>query len=164
MSEFEHSYRTGRSVLGLVVLVGWIVALLGVVVLGAGGFAVLRSATPLQAVAPLAAMAAGAGAMLVGFIGVASAQHMRATFDIADMTREMLTLARRRPATPARPPAPPAAADPEAAPPMPPRLRARQEEGDASPPTFSAPTRPAVARAKGGDGKVHPIFSAKPPR
>ncbi len=142
MEGFERHYGTGRAVLALAAWIGWLVAALGLIVAGVGAFGVLASDAPLAAAAPLAAMAAGAGVLLIGILGVAAAQHMRATFDTADMTRELLALA-RLPRT--------AFSAPEAPPP----LRATAP---------AAPHRPRLAGPTTGGGKVHPIFSARPPR
>lgn len=159
MSTFERSYGKGRGLVGVVAFAGWVVALVGLAVAVMGLVSLLGAADRPGAMAQFTAIAAGLGAALVGLVGVAAAQHMRATFDIADMTREMLVLARRRPAVPASVQAiVPAASGASARPVLPPLTG-----GSRAP--LRAEAEPAIPpRPQGAGGKVHPIFSARPPR
>ena len=147
MDDVKQGYRTGRAVVGAATLAGWLVAVAGTVVAGVGLVSVLRADDAFSAMPQMAAISAGLGLALWGVVAVALAQSIRANFDTADMTREMLTLARRRPPT--------AAAVMAASPPGPTPAVAPRPALDA---------RPTLARPRDGGGKVHPIFSARPPR
>ena len=152
MSEFERSYGTGRAVVRLAAVAGWAVALVGLIVAVLAVVQLVGAQDRLGAAGPLAALSAGLGTALVGLVSVAAAQHMRATFDIADMTRELLAQARKGRAAGA-----PAMAASER--PVLPSLTAGggpAGRGEAAP-KLSAKPRDAGA-------KVHPIFSARPPR
>lgn len=151
MGEFTRSYGAGRAVVGLAALAGWCAAAVGLVVAAAGALSFLGADDRLLAVAQLGTLSAGLGLAVLGIVAVAAAQHMRATFDIADMTREMLSLARRR----SDPPEAPAARERPVLPPL--TGGAKAPARDAAGPTLSARPRDVGA-------KVHPIFSARPPR
>ncbi|SFJ66584.1 hypothetical protein [Jannaschia pohangensis] len=114
---FKKTYPAGRSIASLFAKVGWGIVLIGVLLALAGA---LRGATPgtavpvdaVSIVARIAAMGVGLGVMLFGLFSVMMAAQTRAAMDTADMTREMLGLARKRPADNARPAAPVAVAEP----------------------------------------------------
>lgn len=162
MADFKQTYRTGRSVLHIVAYFGWCVAAVGLVVFGAGVSALLSGTGLVGGALNLVTIASGLTTLLVGLGGVGAAQGMQAGFDTADMTREMLSLARKSSAEIPAPRSPKVATLPvestadgrptlsgnrplrtEAAPRPEPALRM-------VPKTRAAPT-------------AHPIFSAKPP-
>lgn len=180
MAEFERNYRAGRSVVGLVSIFGWCVVLLGAMVAGVALVSLLRSGDALSAMAQLMAIAVGAGVALAGLVAVAAAQHMAATFDVADISREMLSLARRRP-TPAVPAvgasfgsrndlgvnadAPRLSTSPTSSRRGgSPALHDRSEFAPIAEPLAAEPRLSAPARPTSSDARAHPIFRARPPR
>lgn len=162
MTKFARSYPTGRRVTALVAVIGWLVAVSGVVVIALGGLALLGAA---EAGPQVVTIATGLAILLAGLLGVAGAQHMRAGFDVADMTREMLAIARRGAirAPAETPPRKPVAVEPlvaatgdAPAPPAPPRPRLA---GSPKP----VRTEPRLGGASRSGEGARTIFSAKPP-
>lgn len=161
MADFKQTYRTGRSVLHIVAYVGWCVAGVGLVVSAAGVFNLLAASDGVAAL-NLVTIASGLTTFLVGLGGIALAQGMQAGFDTADMTREMLTLARTSNAGNAAPLSP-QLTNLMAASPSDSSLTLSTERpprGDAAP--RPEPTLRMVPKTRAAP-TPHPIFSAKPP-
>lgn len=188
MDEFKRNYRTGRGILGIVSFIGWIVVAAGALLLALGVIAAVRAGDALGAIPQLSAAAGGLAIVLLGLVGVAAAQHMRASLDVSDMTRALLVLARHRSAGASASPSlnkvgpsmQHANAGPQVedeVPPMPAHLQSRQTAPSATVPRADTKAEPRaenraepqfVASSKSKlvakPGKVHPIFSARPPR
>ncbi|MGC1260755.1 MAG: hypothetical protein WA873_08830 [Jannaschia helgolandensis] len=102
MSDFKKTYPLGRSISVLFSNIGWGLAAIGLL-LAIAGFAL--GATPgsggatgeVSLTARIAASALGLGIIAFGLMSLLLAVQSRAAMDTADMTREMLMLARRRP-------------------------------------------------------------------
>jgi len=102
MSDFKKTYPLGRSISVLFSNIGWGLAAIGLL-LAISGFAL--GATPgsggatgeVSLTARIAASALGLGIIAFGLMSLLLAVQSRAAMDTADMTREMLMLARRRP-------------------------------------------------------------------
>ena len=164
MSDATRKDRVGRGVATLFAVGGWMIFAVGI------GLATLGAVGAEGVAARIVAAAPGLGLGLFGLFSVLVAIQTRAALDTADMTAEMLRLAQKAHHAPARPvsagavPAvePPARA---AAPELP--SLSRPASGPVKPvtdppvfgPRLTAPTRPAASGPK-----VHPIFSARPPR
>lgn len=162
MADFKRTYRTGRGVLHVVAYFGWAVAAVGLFVFGVGFLALLGAEARFSAAPELVTIASGLVTLLAGLGGVAAAQGMQAGFDTADMTREMLTLARRSAERGAALRAPQVARITEEpgvddTPPMPANPRLRAEAAPRPEPLLK--TVPKTRAAP----RPHPIFSAKPP-
>lgn len=95
---YERSYATARSVFSFLELIGWatvgIGALIALVGFATGGL-IASFTGQVSGGARLVAMLPGLGTVMVGLIGVANVQIGRANVDNAEMTREMLHIARR---------------------------------------------------------------------
>ncbi|MCK0168625.1 hypothetical protein MWU52_13785 [Jannaschia sp. S6380] len=157
MAEFRKTGRVGRTVAAILAYAGWAVVAVGLLLALAGA---LTGATPgagapaagAGPIARVAAAALGAGIALIGLFAVMMAAQTRAALDTADLTRELLSLTRRRqdprPAAPVVSPKPVPDAAADDVPPMPPSPRPRL----------------AATEDKPGRKRVHPIFSARPPK
>ena len=195
MTDFKKSYPAGRMIARLFAQVGWAITLVGVLLAVTGGVIGAVPGTggaegPVGTIARVAATMPGLGLALFGLFSVMMAAQTRATIDSADIAREMLALARRRPAGVSAAPLP-VTAPREAEAPVPVEAAAEAEDDipdmpAATRPRFAAApraeARPEVARpvakeegraepvfvsapkAKPAPGKIHPIFSARPPR
>lgn len=102
MFEYERTYKTGRAVTGWLEFLGWAIVVLGVIValagFASGGFLGMASRnfgggnTPflfrIISMVPGILVAAG------GLMSIMLAQHTKATIDTAEMTRELLAIAK----------------------------------------------------------------------
>jgi hypothetical protein len=104
MYGYERSYKTGRAVTSWLELAGWAMVFLGVVValggFAAGDFIGMASGdfrhygTPF--IARIISSLPGILIAEVGLISIMLAQHTVATINIAEMTRELLSIARKQ--------------------------------------------------------------------
>ncbi len=140
MADFKRTYRTGRSLLLVLASIAWGIAALGVAVVLVAFISLWRSAAGPTGDEPKT-IAAGLLLLLGGLCAVGIFQAVRATFDTADMTREMLQIARRT--APAR-----------TAPAMIP------DHTRTEPRLTGTPPEPSPSRAP----RPHPLFRARPPR
>ncbi|MEM7491675.1 MAG: hypothetical protein AAF390_21365 [Pseudomonadota bacterium] len=148
-------YRGGRAIAAVLDKLGWLAALTG---LGLAGYAVATAA----GVDPVARIATGLPGTVLAIVGLAAvtiAQLTRVGIDTAVALRELVDLTRKRPQ------ADPAARSAlrEAA------LHAPPPAADALAPALIAPMsddapKLAARRPVRKDAKIHPIFSARPPR
>lgn len=99
MQKFQKHYRAGRGLLALMFCVGLGVGLVGLTVLGFALISLTRSASGPSG-SEWAMIAAGVIMVLAGLCTMGFSQGVRATFDTADMTGELLRLARNRAETP----------------------------------------------------------------
>ncbi|WP_298437329.1 hypothetical protein [uncultured Jannaschia sp.] len=174
----DSRYRGGRAIASILEKLGWLAAIGGIGV--AGWVSMTGGPTVLDRIA---AGLPGFGLMLLGLIAICVAALTRATMDGSEAMREMAQLTRDRARhapdarlalraaaekAPPRPvPAPvPEAVSPEPAPlddvpPAPPSLGIAPTRAKLSATKPDAPTAPAKPAKS---GKVHPIFSARPPR
>ncbi len=200
MSEFTKTQPAGRMIARLFAQVGWAIVLLGVALAAVaallGRFPGAEAASdPVSILARVLAALPGIGVALFGLFCVLMAAQTRAVIDSADIAREMLVLARRRPISllAAIPPLGEVERAPSArVPPLRGNLQGEDgSAGDAAParaPAVAAPVAAARSeqaaertgearkepraepifatrsRVKPAPGKVHPIFSARPPR
>lgn len=214
MTEFTKTQPAGRMIARLFAKVGWAIVLAGLALALAAALlgrfpGTAGGADAVTMLSRVVATLPGLGLALFGLFSVMMAAQTRAAIDSADIAREMLALARRRPISllAAVPPlgesgeerslafsgaaagddaagtdevprhaAPPrttrfAAAPtppPRPEPPAPPPADARKETAGKeirAEPVFAASSRPKPAPgSKPAPGKVHPIFSARPPR
>ena len=176
----DKRYRGGRAIAAVVDKLGWLAAIGGLAVAGWSSLGAGGGDLALRVLAGVP----GLTVTLLGLIAVTVAQLTRAAMDGAEALRELVRAGR----TP-HPVPDPAARDalraaatravPSAARPVP---RAAPEEMPAPEPARSAPrlrlsadARPAGAARSAGlaapssgpgrdGGRVHPIFSARPPR
>ena len=166
MSDATRKDRAGLGVATLFAVGGWMISAVGI------GLATLDAVGAEGVAARIVAAAPGLGLGIFGLFSVLVAIQTRAALDTADMTAEMLRLAQKAHHAPARPVSAGAmpAIEPPARRPAAPELPSlsRAASGPVKPvtdpppifgPRLTAPTRPAASGPK-----VHPIFSARPPR
>jgi len=95
MYEYERTYRTGRVVASVLEIVGWIVVAIGVTIALGGlesGVSFSGNSTPFILV--ITAMMPGVLIAGSGLFFILQCQHTKSTIDNAEMTREMLGLAK----------------------------------------------------------------------
>ena len=101
---YERSYTTARSVLGFLEVVGWITVAIGVLAaligFGTGGLLGAMYRDPPFSARLISAIP-GVITVVGGFFAVCYVQVSRAHVDTAEMTREMLLLARKESGGPA---------------------------------------------------------------
>jgi len=95
---YERSYVTGRRIASVLEVIGWIAVALGVLLaviafVTAGINSVLRGETPFLVL--ILALLPGVAFAVVGLFFIAFIQALRSTIDTAEMTRELLSIARR---------------------------------------------------------------------
>lgn len=102
MYGYERTYRTGRAVASILEIVGWIIVVIGVITalegLASGGFFGMTSRnfgpgdTPF--ILRIVAMLPGVVTAALGLFFILLCQFARATIDNAEMTRDMLEIAK----------------------------------------------------------------------
>ncbi|MFO6464997.1 hypothetical protein ACK8OR_11440 [Jannaschia sp. KMU-145] len=170
----DSRYRGGRAIASILEKLGWLAAIGGIGV--AGWVSMTGGPTVLDRVA---AGLPGFGLMLLGLIAICVAALTRATMDGSEAMREVAQLTRDRARhapdarlalraaaekAPSRPMPEAVAREPEPlddVPPVPPSLGIAPRGAKLSATKPEAPTAPAKPAKS---GKVHPIFSARPPR
>lgn len=103
MIDYERSYGTGRTVASILEILSWIIVVLGVIVALAGfatggtaGFAFGMAGRDVPGFFRIVALVPGVMITAVGLLFVMFVQQFRATLDSAEMTRDMLAIARRQ--------------------------------------------------------------------
>ena len=98
MANYERTYGTGRLVCTVVEVLGWLVAVAGVVAF-AVGFGMLmdsRNPYPWNVMEGLPAFALGLVLCFFGVLSIAGAQFTQATLDTAEMTRDIALMQREQ--------------------------------------------------------------------
>lgn len=104
MYSFERSYKAGRSVCSWLEFVGWAIVILGgiltVVGFASGGIMGMASSNfgrgDIPFIVRMVSMIPGVLMAAGGLMSIMLAQHTKATIDTAEMTREMLKIAKNQ--------------------------------------------------------------------